>query len=118
VQVYSWLTVMSISGEIDATNADVLRGHVTALVPDGGSLIIDMVDTDFIGVDGLRTLFTVNLQCLRNDTKWAVIASRAVHRLLRIGDRERLVPAVRSATEALHCVRRPKRGRGNLQLVT
>jgi anti-anti-sigma factor len=118
VQVYNWLTVMSIGGEIDATNADLLRDHVTRRVPDGAALIVDMVETDFIGVDGLRTLFTVNLECLRNDTRWALISSRAVQRLLRIGDREHLVPAVRSATEALHCVRRSKRGRGKLQLVT
>jgi anti-anti-sigma factor len=119
VQVYNWLTVMSIGGEIDATNADLVRDHVTRRVPDDAALIIDMVETDFIGVDGLRTLFTVNLECLRKDTRWALIASRAVHRLLRIGDREHLVPAVRSATEALHCVRRSNRGRrGKLQLVT
>jgi anti-anti-sigma factor len=118
VQVYSWLTVMSIGGEIDATNADQVRDCVTRRVPADGALIVDMVETDFIGVDGLRTLFTVNLECLRVDTRWALIASRAVHRLLRIGDREQLVPAVRSATEALHCVRRARRGRGNLQVVT
>lgn len=117
VQVYSWLTVITISGEIDASNATTLTSHVVPQVPNGGALIVDMVETEFIGVDGLRTLFAMNLECIRADSRWALIGSHAVHRLLRIGDRENLVPAVRSATEALHRVRRAGR-RGTLRLVT
>jgi anti-anti-sigma factor len=116
-QIYDWLTVVTISGDIDATNADELSHHVVGLVPDDGAVIVDMADTDFIGVDGLRALFALNLECVRTDTRWAVIGSHAVHRLLRVGDRESLVPAVRSATEALQRVRRAKRKR-RLQLVT
>jgi len=117
-QVYSWLTVMTISGEIDATNAEELTHHVVGLVPDGGAVIVDMADTDFIGVEGLRALFAMNIECVRTDTRWAVIGSHAVHRLLRVGDRDRLVPAVRSATEALQRVRRSGRNKRSLQLVT
>lgn len=117
-QIYGWLTVVTISGDIDATNADQLSHHVVGLCPDGGAVIIDMAATDFIGVDGLRALFAMNVECARTDTRWAVIGSHAVHRLLRVGDREGLVPAVRSATEALHRVRRSGGKRGSLQLVT
>lgn len=117
-QIYGWLTVVTISGDIDATNADQLSHHVVGLCPDGGAVIIDMAATDFIGVDGLRALFAMNIECARADTRWAVIGSHAVHRLLRVGDREGLVPAVRSATEALHRVRRSGGKRGSLQLVT
>ena len=117
-QIYTWLTVITISGEIDATNADELGHHVTALVPDDGALIVDMADTDFIGVDGLCALFALNVECVHVDTRWAMIGSHAVHRLLRVGDGEGLVPAVRSATEALQRVRRSRRERRPLQLVT
>ena len=117
-QVYSWLTVVTLSGEIDATNANELTHHFVGLVPDGGAVIVDMADTDFIGVEGLRALFAMNIECVRTDTRWAVIGSHAVHRLLRVGDADRLVPAVRSATEALHRVRRSSGKRGSLQLVT
>ena len=117
-QIYTWLTVITISGEIDATNAGQLGHHVTALVPDDGALIVDMVDTDFISVDGQRALFALNVECVRVDTRWAVIGSHAVHRLLRVADGEGLVPAVRSATEALQRVRRSRRERRPLQLVT
>ena len=117
-QVYTWLTVITISGDIDATNAPDLGHHVTALVPDDGALIVDMADTDFIGVDGLRALFVLNVECARVDTRWAVIGSHALHRLLHVADPDGLVPAVRSATEALHRVRRSRRRRRPLQLVT
>jgi anti-anti-sigma factor len=117
-QVYSWLTVVTISGDIDATNADQMTGHLVGLVPDGGAVIVDMADTDFIGVEGLRALFATNIECVRVDTRWAVIGSHAVHRLLRVGDRDQLVPAVRSATEALQRVRRSRRTQRTLQLVT
>jgi anti-anti-sigma factor len=116
-QVYSWLTVVTISGEIDATNAGELTHHVVGLVPDGGAVIVDMADTDFIGVEGLRALFAMNIECVRTDTRWAVIGSHAVHRLLRVGDRDCLVPAVRSATEALQRVRRSRRKQRPLHLV-
>jgi anti-anti-sigma factor len=117
-QIYSWLTVITISGEIDATNADQLGHQLVQLVPEDGALIADMAYTEFIGVDGLRGLFGLNMECERKDTRWAVIGSHAVHRLLRVGDREGLIPAVRSATEALHRVRRSLRDRSPLRLVT
>ncbi len=117
-QIYSWLTVVTISGEIDATNADVLTHHVVGLVPEDGAVIVDMADTDFMGVDGLRAVFAMNMECVRNDTRWAVIGSHAVHRLLRVGDRDGVIPAVRSATEALQRVRRSPRKKRALQLVT
>ncbi|MBV9513719.1 MAG: STAS domain-containing protein, partial [Mycobacteriaceae bacterium] len=76
-QVYSWLTVVTISGEIDATNAAELAHHMVGVVPDDGAVIVDMADTDFIGVDGLRALFAMNVECVRTDTRWAVIGSHA-----------------------------------------
>lgn len=117
-QIYSWLTVMTVSGEIDATNSHQIGHHVTALAPADGALIVDMADIDFVGVDGLRALFALNVECVRTDTRWAMIGSHAVHRLLRVADPEGLVPAVRSATEALHRVRRSPRERRPLNLVT
>jgi anti-anti-sigma factor len=114
----SGLTVMSISGEIDASNADELSHRVSELASDCGALIVDLADVDFIAVDGLRALMALNNQCARTGTTWALIASRAVNRLLRVGDHDKLLPAVGSATEALLLVRRSSRGHRSLQLVT
>jgi hypothetical protein len=42
------LTVIAISGEIDASNVDDLSRRARELVPDCGALIIDLADIDFI----------------------------------------------------------------------
>jgi anti-anti-sigma factor len=112
------LTLISISGEIDASNVDDVSHHVRELVSDGGALIVDLAEVDFIAIEGLRALFALNIQCARTGTTWALIASHAVNRLLRVGDHDTPVPAVGSATEALLLVRRSSRSCRSLQLVS
>jgi anti-anti-sigma factor len=111
------LTVISISGEIDASNVDEVSRRAKELVSDCGALIVDLAEVDFIALDGLRALFALNMQCARTDTTWALIASRAVSRLLRVADRDRLLPAVGSPTGALLLVRRSSRLNRSLQLL-
>jgi anti-anti-sigma factor len=111
------LTVITISGEIDASNVDELSRHARGAVPDGGSLIVDLAAIDFIAVDGLRALLALNIECARTGTTWALISSRAANRSIRVGDHDKLLPAVGSATEALLLVRRRSRGAGLLQLI-
>jgi anti-anti-sigma factor len=111
------LTAISISGEIDASNVDEVSGRAKELVSDCGALIVDLAEVDFIALDGLRALFALNMQCARTDTTWALIASRAVSRLLRVADRDRLLPAVGSPTGALLLVRRSSRLNRSLQLL-
>jgi len=113
----SGLTVISISGEIDASNASVTH-HIRELVPDCGALIDDLAEVDFIALDGLHALIALNIQCTRTSTTGALIASHAVNRLLRVEDHDPLLPAVGSATEALLLVRRSSRSRRPLQLVS
>ena len=112
------LTVISISGEIDALNADELSQRASELVSDCGALIVDLADIDFIALDGLHALFALNIQCARTATTWALIASHAVNRLLQVADHDRLLPAVGSATEALLLVRRSSRVHRSLKLVS
>jgi anti-anti-sigma factor len=112
------LTVIAISGEIDASNIDDLSRRARKLIPESGALIIDLADIAFIAFDGLRVLFALNMQCARTGTTWALIASHAANRLLRVGDHDKLLPAVGSAVEALLLVRRSSRGHRPLQLVS
>ena len=104
------LTLISISGEIDALNVDNVSHHVRELASDCGALIVDLAEVDFIALDGLHALIALNDQCARTGTTWALLASHAVNRLLRVGDHDKLLPAVGSATEALLLVRRSSRG--------
>ena len=112
------LTVISISGEIDASNVDDVSRRASELASDCGALIVDLAEVDFIAIDGLHALFALNMQCARTGTTWALIASQAVNLLLRVADHDKLLPAVGSATEALLLVRRSSRGHRALQLVT
>jgi hypothetical protein len=80
-------------------------------------LIVDLGAIDFIAVDGLRALFALNIECARTGTTWALIASHAASRVLQVGDRDKLLPAVASAIESLLLVRRPSRGHQSRPLV-
>ena len=112
------LTVLAISGEIDAANVDDLRRHARRLVPDSGALIVDLADIGFIAVDGLRALMALDVECARAGTRWALIASHAVNRVLRVAGGDNLLPAVGSVTEALLLVHRSSRGNRPRHLVS
>ena len=112
------LTVISINGEIDASNVDEVSRRASEVASDCDALIVDLAEVDFIALDGLHPLFALNMHCALTGTTWALIASRAVSRLLRLADRDRLLPAVGSATEALLIVRRSNRDHRALRLVS
>lgn len=99
------LTVISISGEIDAANVGLVGRHACELLSDG-AVIVDFGNVDFISVDGLGALVALNNKCARTGTTLALIASHAMNRLLRVADHDKLLPAVGSAVEALLLVRR------------
>src|SRR5258708_37438536 len=80
------LTVISISGEIDASNVDEVSRRASEVVSDCDALIVDLADVDFIALDGLHALFALNMHCALTGKTWALIASRAVTRLLRLAD--------------------------------
>ena len=52
-------TVITISGEVDASDIDNMSPHARRLVRDCGVLIIDLSGIDFIAVDALRALFAL-----------------------------------------------------------
>jgi anti-anti-sigma factor len=112
------LTVISISGEVDASNVDQVSRRASELVSDCNELIVDLAEVDFIALDGLHALFALNMHCALTGKTWALIASRAVSRLLRLADRDGLLPTVGSATEALLIVRRSNRDHRALRLVS
>jgi hypothetical protein len=59
VRTDAGLTVITISGEIVASDIDDLSPHARGLVRDCGVLIVDLSGIDFITVDGLRALFAL-----------------------------------------------------------
>jgi hypothetical protein len=59
IRTESELTVVTISGEIDASDIEELSPYAQRLVRDCGLLIIDGGDSDFIAVGGLRALLAL-----------------------------------------------------------
>ena len=53
------LTVITISGEIDASDIGDMSPHARRLVRDCGVLVIDLSGIDFIAIDALRALFAL-----------------------------------------------------------
>ena len=52
-------TVITVSGEIDASDINDMSPYARGLVRDCGVLIVDLSGIDFIAVDALRALFAL-----------------------------------------------------------
>jgi anti-anti-sigma factor len=100
------LTLVSITGEIYVSSVDEVRARTRALVPRGGALIVDLSRTDFMCVAGLGVLLSLDVECARANTAWALIAGARVSRLLRAGDPDGTLPTVASYMDALRYLRR------------
>jgi hypothetical protein len=56
IRAEAGLTVITISGEIEATDIDDLSPQARGLVRECGVLIVDISSAEFMAVDGLRAL--------------------------------------------------------------
>ena len=109
--------VLTASGEIDASNADSFAKTISRLTAEGDPLIVDLRAVDFCGVQGLQVLVTLDEECQESGLPWALVAGRALHALLRIGDVGASLPVVRSVADALQRFESDKRtGRQLLSL--
>lgn len=117
VQAFDGLTVISLSGDIDASNAEAVGEHIRGFVTPRCPIVLDLSDLDFLGVEGIRGLFALGETCADAKTGWALVTSHAVRRLLRVADRKGRVPAARSVTEALTRLHVRDRGRALVQRI-
>jgi anti-anti-sigma factor len=73
--------LVSIRGEIDASNGTELAGYVERHVGIAGTLVLDLSAVAFFGTAGLTALRRIDLCCDR--IRWTLVPSPAVRRLLR-----------------------------------
>ena len=107
--VHAWLneythrgvTVLTIVGEIDASNADQIREHAHRHASAASALVVDMTQVDFFAVHGLRNLMMLGERCRNVGVEWALVASRSVDLLLRVADVDRALPIEKSIDAAL-----------------
>jgi anti-anti-sigma regulatory factor len=95
-----------------------LTDYARSCLTRGGSLVLDLSQLDFLGAQGIQSLFAIADECERSGIGWALVPSHPVSRLLRICDKQARLPSVKSIDQALELVSASARMRGLLQLVT
>jgi anti-anti-sigma factor len=75
------LVVVSVRGEVDASNGTDLAGYVERHLGIAGTLVLDLSGVEFFGAAGLTALRRIDLCCDR--IRWQLVASAAVRRVLR-----------------------------------
>ena len=117
-QTLDGATVVSATGELDASNIHHLRDFARSCLTRGPTLVLDLSHLDFLGAQGIRSLLEIADECERSGIEWALVPSHPVSRLLRICDKHARLPAVSSIDEAVERFSAPARMHGLLQLVT
>jgi anti-anti-sigma factor len=96
--------VVTADGEVDAANADALATYALEHLGESKSLIVDLTMLNFFGIEGFSALHTLNVQCAGVGVRWAVAASGAVTRVLRICDPAGALPAATTLDAAKRLV--------------
>jgi anti-anti-sigma factor len=73
--------VVTVAGEIDASNCAELAGYVERHVGVAGTLVLDLSAVTFFATTGLACLRRIDLCCDR--IRWTLVPSPAVRRVLR-----------------------------------
>ncbi|GAS97501.1 anti-anti-sigma regulatory factor [Mycolicibacterium canariasense] len=94
------VTVVTVGGVVDAANVDGLIDTVLDRAMLCCSMIVDMRGVRYLAVSGFEALRLLDARCALADTRWTVIPSPAVRRLLRRFDPTGQVPTTASLEQA------------------
>jgi anti-anti-sigma factor len=104
VQSRKQAIVLTVSGELDASNADQFDHSVRELPGGGEPFVIDLSEATFIGVQCFQTLLRLDAACRAGGTRWALAANPQVLPLLAIAEHGDALPVTSSLSEALDSV--------------
>lgn len=76
------VTVLSVSGEIDASNVDHLHRNLRRCVGTRRPLIVDLSGINFLGAQGLRALCDFDDERRRSRAGWVLVACPMLCRLV------------------------------------
>jgi anti-anti-sigma factor len=82
--------VVTIAGELDASNAQDFAGYVERHSAATRRLYLDLREVTFISTAGLAVLRRVEYQYAQRGSRWWLLASPAVRKLLRVCDAQDL----------------------------
>jgi anti-anti-sigma factor len=84
--------VVTVEGEVDATNNRALARYVESQVAGSTRLELDLRLVDFFGTAGFAALHNVNAICCRYQVSWTLRAGRQLRRLLAVCDPDGSLP--------------------------
>lgn len=96
--------VVSGHGEVDAANGNRFVEYALRHADKTQWLIVDLSGLSFFSTAGFSALHTLNVQCVGEDIRWALVPGDAVERVLRICDPDsalRVCPDITSALTAV-----------------
>lgn len=111
-------TVVSIRGDVDATNADRVQDFATHFVLAGNAVVLDLSGVDFFSAQGISVLIAVDDACRAAEVPWSLIAGHVVNRVLRLTNCEASLPTASSVPEALRQVTALTQARRQFALVS
>ena len=76
--------VISIRGEVDASNAAQLVAYVERHAAIAGTLVVDTSAVDFFGPPALAALHKIDLCCSGGDVHWRLVVGPALRRVMRV----------------------------------
>lgn len=94
------VSVISVAGEIDATNGRDLGRYVERHTATASQLIVDCTAVGFFGSQGFSALHYMSVSCSRIDVDWVIVPGREVRRMLRICDPHGELPLADSVDAA------------------
>lgn len=93
--------VVSVDGELDASNAGQLADYVQHCASYCEWLVLDLTDLEFIGTAGFSALKEISARCAGAMVYCTTVPGTAVARLLRICDPANTLPTTASVADAL-----------------
>lgn len=96
--------VVAGHGELDAANGIEFVDYALRNSDRTQCLIVDFSGLTFFSTAGFSALHTLNVRCVGDDIRWALIPSKAVNRVLRICDPDSALPTCANVTDALIAV--------------
>ena len=96
--------VVVARGELDATNGAAFVDYALSQADTTDRLIIDLSGLTFFATAGFTALHTLNVRCVGEDIRWALVPSAAVNRLLRVCDPDATLPVCTDVDAAITAV--------------
>lgn len=102
-------TVVSVDGELDASNAAELTECGIRYSRPSGQLVLDLSAVKFFGAGCFACLHTLNVRCAGENIDWVLIPSTAVSRVMGICDPACALPTASGLPAALSMLREQPR---------